>query len=247
VNRIASFFLISALACAPRSPEATAVVPALSASANYTPAMAAGGLVFLSGVVGMDPATKTIVPGGIAAETQRALDTIASTLDRAGSTRGDVATCTVYLRDMNDYEPMNQVWRPFWGERPPARTTVQAQPPLGAAVEITCVAVQAGDPPKSEFAPPPPPPEAPPPEAPPPQPLRSHAVAEAGCAIGGCRGEVCYEAPTEPGMGIGSACMVAPSDACYQTAECKRQADGNCGWTEDTYLLACLREPDGDR
>jgi 2-iminobutanoate/2-iminopropanoate deaminase len=109
-------------------------------SPNYSPAVRVGDLVFLSGSVGLDPSTKALVPGGIQAETRQTLANIEQTLATTDLDLGDVAKCTVFLADMADYGAMNQVYSKVWPAEPPARTTVQALPPMDARVEIECVA-----------------------------------------------------------------------------------------------------------
>jgi 2-iminobutanoate/2-iminopropanoate deaminase len=91
-------------------------------------------------MVGIDPATDQLVPGGTGPETTQALARIRATLEQGGLSLDDVVKCTVFLADMGDYELMNAAYRPVWKGDPPARTTVQALPPMGAAVEIECIA-----------------------------------------------------------------------------------------------------------
>lgn len=110
------------------------------ASPNFSPAVRVGQTVFLSGNVGIDPATGKLVSGGVGPETEQALRRIEGTLQQIGLDLGDVAKCTVFLANMKDYEAMNEVYRTVWPAEPPARTTVQAKPPVDARVEIECIA-----------------------------------------------------------------------------------------------------------
>jgi 2-iminobutanoate/2-iminopropanoate deaminase len=109
----------------------------------YSQGIAAGGLVFTAGQGGLDPRTKKLVPGGVAAETRQTLENLKSILAAAGCTMADVVSVNVYLVDMADFSAMNQVYGEYFAKNPPARTTVAvAQLPLGSLVEITCTAVR---------------------------------------------------------------------------------------------------------
>lgn len=107
----------------------------------YSVAVSANGFVFTSGQLGLDPATGTIVEGGIEAETRQALKNIKAVLEAAGSSLSMVVKTTVFLRDMNDFSRMNAVYGEFFTENPPARSTVQASLPRNGAVEIETVAM----------------------------------------------------------------------------------------------------------
>jgi 2-iminobutanoate/2-iminopropanoate deaminase len=106
----------------------------------YSPAVRSGDLLFTSGQLGMDPASGELVPGGVEAETRQALGNCRLLLEAAGATPGGVLNTTVFLRDLADFSRMNAVYAEFFPQDPPARTTVQAALPKGAAVEIECVA-----------------------------------------------------------------------------------------------------------
>ncbi|MGH7446263.1 MAG: RidA family protein [Longimicrobiales bacterium] len=112
-----------------------------STLAPYSPAVRTGGLVFLSGQVGLRPGTRELAAGGIAAETQQALDNVRSVLAAAALEPADVVKCTVFLADMRDYDAMNAVYARFFASEPPARSAVGVNGlPLGARVEIECIA-----------------------------------------------------------------------------------------------------------
>jgi 2-iminobutanoate/2-iminopropanoate deaminase len=111
----------------------------------YSQGIVAAGLVFTAGQGGIDPQTKKLVPGGVAAETRQTLENLKSILAAAGCTMADVVSVNVYLVDMADFPAMNQVYGEYFSESPPARTTVAvAQLPMGSMVEITCAAVKPG-------------------------------------------------------------------------------------------------------
>lgn len=112
----------------------------------YAQGVAAGGLVFASGQIALDPATGRLVEGGAGAQTERVMRNLAAILESAGSSLGRVVRTTVYLARMEDFEEMNAVYARFLGAHRPARATVQvAGLPRGAAVEIDAIAL-AGEP-----------------------------------------------------------------------------------------------------
>lgn len=109
----------------------------------YSQAVAAGDAVWCAGQVGLDPAAGTLVPGGIAAETARALDNLAAVLGAAGLSLVDVVKTTVFLVDLAEFAAMNEVYARYFAPPYPARATVQvAALPAGARVEIEAVAVR---------------------------------------------------------------------------------------------------------
>ena len=111
----------------------------------YSVAIRTGDLVFTSGQLGLDPATGSLVPGGIEAETRQALTNLRHVLADAGSGSESVVKTIVFLKDMADFSKMNAVYAEFFTENPPARSTVQAAAlPKGGAVEIEAVALLQG-------------------------------------------------------------------------------------------------------
>jgi 2-iminobutanoate/2-iminopropanoate deaminase len=108
----------------------------------YNQGIKAGGFVFVAGEKGIDPRTNQIVPGGIAAETRQTLENVKAILEAAGSSLDKAVATTVYLIDINDFAPMNEVYAQYFRVDPPGRTTVAvAALPAGARVEITVTAV----------------------------------------------------------------------------------------------------------
>jgi 2-iminobutanoate/2-iminopropanoate deaminase len=100
----------------------------------------AGKSLFLSGQVGVDPATGGVIKGGVAAETDQIFKGIAATLQTAGKTLGDVVKANVYLAHMDDYAAMNEAYARAFEKPYPARTCVGvAALPLGARVEIEVI------------------------------------------------------------------------------------------------------------
>jgi 2-iminobutanoate/2-iminopropanoate deaminase len=108
----------------------------------YSQAMVAGGLVFTAGQIPLDPATMQLVEGDVAVQTERVMANLAAVLAAAGAGLASVVKTTVFLRDMNDFTAMNEVYGRHFGEHKPARSTVQAaRLPRDVAVEIDCIAV----------------------------------------------------------------------------------------------------------
>jgi 2-iminobutanoate/2-iminopropanoate deaminase len=109
----------------------------------YSPAVRAGGFIFVSGQVPADPATQQLVSGDIRQQTRQTLNNVKSVLEGCGATLRDVVKCGVYLADGEDFAGMNEVYAEFFGEAKPARTTVACRFALpGIKVEIDAIAYQ---------------------------------------------------------------------------------------------------------
>lgn len=108
----------------------------------YSQAVVAGGLVFTAGQIALDPATMQMVPGDVAAQTERVMLNVRAILEAAGSSLQRVVRTTVFLADMADFAAMNEVYARHFGGHKPARSTVQAAGlPRGALVEIDTIAI----------------------------------------------------------------------------------------------------------
>ena len=105
----------------------------------YSQAIVADGFVFVAGQAAIDPKTNEFQLGDIRSETRRTLSNIQAILEAAGSSLRDVVRVGVFLSDIKDFDAMNEVYREFFPEDPPARTTVGVQLPK-IKVEIDCVA-----------------------------------------------------------------------------------------------------------
>jgi 2-iminobutanoate/2-iminopropanoate deaminase len=123
----------------PRASVTSAAAP--RAIGPYSAALRVGGLVFVSGQVPIDPATGRLVDGDITAQAEQVLKNVGALLDAAGLSFADVARTTVYLADMDDFGSMNEVYRRFFSEPFPARSTIQAaRLPRDARIEIDAIA-----------------------------------------------------------------------------------------------------------
>ena len=108
----------------------------------YSQAVVAGGFVFASGQIPTDPATGQFVEGGVSEQTRQVLRNLSKVLEAAGTGLERVVKTTVFLADMNDFAAMNEVYARFFGENPPARSTVEAaRLPRDARVEIDVIAL----------------------------------------------------------------------------------------------------------
>jgi len=115
---------------------------AVSPIGPYSQAIKAGGFIFVAGQVGMDPLIKQITPGGIEAETRRALENVKTILEEAGSSMEFVVSTLVHLTDLSEFPKMNGVYGEYFMKNPPGRTTVEVRSlPAGARVEITVTAI----------------------------------------------------------------------------------------------------------
>ncbi len=124
-------------------PEKEVIIPDGGAKplAPYSPGIRFGQLVFTSGQIGLDPQTGKLVTGGVEVETRQALTNLSKILVAAGSSMAQVLKVTAYLKDIDDYGLVNQVYADFFTENPPARSVIQGDLPAGAAVEFDAIAV----------------------------------------------------------------------------------------------------------
>jgi len=107
----------------------------------YSQAVVEGDFIFLAGQGCTNPQTGELELGDVRSETKRTFENVRAVLEAAGSSLDDVMKCNVYLRDINDFAEMNEVYETFFAAPFPARTTIQAGAlPGGIAVEIECIA-----------------------------------------------------------------------------------------------------------
>lgn len=108
----------------------------------YSQAIGAGGLVFVSGQLPIDPATGQIVDEDIGGMTRRIFANLTAVLEAAGSSLAKVVKVTVFLADLNDFQAMNAAYAAFFPAEPPARSTIQvARLPRDARIEIEVIAL----------------------------------------------------------------------------------------------------------
>lgn len=120
--------------------QAIATSSAPAAIGPYSQAIAADGLLFCSGQLGLDPASGNLVDG-VEAQAERSLQNLSAVLDAAGIAWADVVKTTIFLADIADFAVVNAVYGRFMPEPPPARSTVQvAGLPKGGLVEIEAIA-----------------------------------------------------------------------------------------------------------
>jgi len=112
----------------------------------YSQAIRAGGFVFASGQIPLDPATGKLVEGSIAEQTEQVLRNLSAVFEAAGTGLDRVVKTTVFLADMNDFAEMNEVYGRYFSKDAPARATVQAaRLPRDARVEIEAIAIAGSD------------------------------------------------------------------------------------------------------
>ena len=106
----------------------------------YSQAIRTESMIYTAGQTGLDPATGELVAGGVEAQTRQVLTNLKHVIEAAGSSVGNVIKTTVFLTDMSDFPKMNAIYAEFFGENPPARSTVAvAGLPKGGVVEIEAV------------------------------------------------------------------------------------------------------------
>ena len=109
----------------------------------YSQAVEAGGFLFVSGQIPLDPASGEMVEGGIEAQTAQVLENLQAILIAAGASLTDVVKTTVYLKEMGDFARVNEVYARYFAEDCPARVSVAVSDlPKGALVEIDVIAVR---------------------------------------------------------------------------------------------------------
>ena len=120
----------------------TEAAPAPFQGAPYSQAICAGGLVFVSGQLALEPGAKELSGGSIEEQTEQIFANLRAILEAAGSGLDRLVKTTVFLQNLDDFQGMNSVYSKHVGERPPARSTVEvAKLPSGALVEIEAIAL----------------------------------------------------------------------------------------------------------
>jgi reactive intermediate/imine deaminase len=108
----------------------------------YSQAVSAGGTVYLSGQVGLDPASGELVAGGLEAQARRVFDNLRAVAEAAGSSLASAVRITIYLTDLGQFAVANRIMQEYFNEPYPARVTIGvAALPRGAAIEVDCILV----------------------------------------------------------------------------------------------------------
>lgn len=131
----ATFIILSALPTYAQTPG--------PAAPPYSPVIVSGDTIYLAGHLGRLPGTRDYPDGGIGPQTRQTLENIGATLATVGASHADLVRCQVFLADITDFAEMNAVYRTFFPETPPARTTVAvAGLAANARIEIECTGVR---------------------------------------------------------------------------------------------------------
>ena len=108
----------------------------------YSQAIRTDSFIFTAGQVGLDPSTGELVAGAVEEQTRQALSNLRNVIEAAGSSMDNVVKTTVFLKDMADFPKMNAIYAEFFGENPPARSTVAVMAlPKGGLVEVEAVVI----------------------------------------------------------------------------------------------------------
>lgn len=116
------------------------------AGAPYTPAVRVGDFVYVSGQIPLDPATSRIVEGDFKEQVRQCIRNLSSILKQEGLGLDSVVKTTIFLKDLNDFGALNEVYGPYFNGVRPARSTVEvSRLPLDVLVEIEAIAVASTD------------------------------------------------------------------------------------------------------
>jgi len=111
-------------------------------TAPYSPGIKAGGFLYVSGQVPVNPQTGEIVKGGIEEQTRQTLENIKAVLEAGGSSMDKLIKCTVFMTDISEFSKMNEVYRSFFPKDPPARSTVEVSKlAIDVKIEIEAIAI----------------------------------------------------------------------------------------------------------
>jgi len=108
----------------------------------YSQAVRAGEMIFCSGMLGVDPETKQLVEDSFEAQVRRVMDNLVMLMEDCGTSLDNVVKTTVFLADMGQFATFNPIYAEYFGDEPPARSTIQvAALPLGAQIEVEAIAI----------------------------------------------------------------------------------------------------------
>ncbi|APF19688.1 RidA family protein [Calditrichota bacterium LG25] len=107
----------------------------------YSQAMESGGLIFTSGQIAIDPQTNALIEGGVVEQAKQVFENLKAVLEAAGSDLDHVVKTTIFLKDMNDFSKVNEIYAAYFGKAVPARSTVEvARLPKDVLIEVDCIA-----------------------------------------------------------------------------------------------------------
>jgi 2-iminobutanoate/2-iminopropanoate deaminase len=108
----------------------------------YSQAIKAGGLMFCSGQIPLDPNTGQLVAAGVEGQTKQVLENLKAVLEEGGASLKSVVKTTIFLKSMNDFPKVNEIYAGYFGDTPPARSTIEvARLPKDVLVEIEAIAL----------------------------------------------------------------------------------------------------------
>ncbi|MGV3640613.1 MAG: RidA family protein [Adhaeribacter sp.] len=109
----------------------------------YSQAVLANGVLYVSGQVALDPQSGNLVGSDIESETHQVMRNLQAILQQAGCSFADVVKCSIFVKDLNNFNRINAVYGSYFGEQAPARETVEvSRLPKDVNVEISCIAVK---------------------------------------------------------------------------------------------------------
>ncbi len=109
----------------------------------YSQAIEAGNMLFVSGQLGLNPETGLMVKGGLEAQTHQVFRNLVAILEKAGYTLAQVVRADVFLSDLQNFTPMNEIYASYFGQHKPARQTVEVKIPKDGLIEISIIACKA--------------------------------------------------------------------------------------------------------
>jgi 2-iminobutanoate/2-iminopropanoate deaminase len=136
------FFLLSTISGGKMEKKVVFTEKAPKPIGPYSQAIITGNLIFTAGQIPIDPATNQVVQGDIKEQTRRVLENLRAILESVGATFDDVVKVTIYMKDLNEFSAMNEVYSEYFKNSPPARTTVEvSRLPRDVRIEIDLIAI----------------------------------------------------------------------------------------------------------
>lgn len=108
----------------------------------YSQAIKSGNMLFVSGQIPIDPQTGTIINDSIELETKQVMENLGAVITEAGLKFNDVVKCSIFLKDMNQFSKINEIYATYFDNNPPCRETVEvSRLPKNVNIEISCIAI----------------------------------------------------------------------------------------------------------